>query len=249
MASCKEIEPLVTAYVDGEANPADQVTVSSHLERCPPCRVQAERQSAARTVLRARARTLACAEASPALRARCAAHVKPSARPSARALPWAVAASFVLAAVLLVTFTARSTTVLAAQLAVDHVKCFEFVGAPTTDVHALEAKLQSGFGWHLTVPPGSAGASLTLLTARRCLYADGKIAHLLYRHHDRPVSLFVLPNVVRAPEELQVMGHEVVLWSSGRRSYVLVGRESRADLEAVAAYVKSSLGSQGLPKP
>jgi anti-sigma factor RsiW len=249
MASCKEIEPLVTPYVDGEVGAADRTIVAAHLERCPSCRLQAEREAAARIVVRARARVLVAPPPPAGLRARCAAHAQASARPTAwRPLPWAVAALAGAAAILLVTLTSRSATVLAAQLTVDHIKCFEFVGENGGDAHVLEAKLENRFGWHLIVPPGSPAAGLKLLTARRCFYADGKVAHLMYRHHDRPVSLFVLPDTTRVPDELRLMGHQVVMWSSNRRSYVLIGRESRADLEQLAAYVKTSLDPTGIPR-
>jgi anti-sigma factor RsiW len=243
MPNCREIEPLVTAYVDGETTPADRALVTAHLEQCPPCRASAARQSAARAVVRDRARALVASTPPPvALRGRCMPPVR--ARSIRRALPWAAAASIAAAALLLVTLTTRSATVLAAQLTVDHVKCFEFVGNQPPDVRTLEAKLSNTFGWHVSIPPGSLAAGLTLLTARRCLYADGKVAHLMYRHHQRPVSLFVLSETPRAPEEVHVMGHEVVLWSDNQRSYVLIGREPRAELEELAAYVKNTIDDQ-----
>lgn len=237
MRSCRDVELLLTAYVDGEASDADRAIVAAHLAACAPCRHDVARQSVARTVVRARA--VAFAPSAPAsLRARCA----PAAAPAGpRVLPWAIAASVLAAPFLLVTLTTRSATVLAAQLAVDHVKCFEFPGSPNPDAHALEARLASGFGWNMIVPPGSVAAGLSLVTARRCLYADGRIAHLMYRHHDRPVSLYVLPNTERLPEEVRVMGYEAIVWSTDRRAYVLMGREPRVELEQIAAYVRTSL--------
>lgn len=246
MSSCRDIEPLVTPYVDGDASPSDRAAVASHLEACSPCRRLADHEAAARTVVRARAAALqAATPAPPSLRAACTPAAAPTPRQAARTmLPWALAASVLAAAVVLFTLTTRSTTLLAAQLTVDHVKCFEFPGTPAPDARALEAKLASIFGWHMTVPPGSTDANLSLLTARRCLYADGRVAHLMYRHHDRPVSLFVLPNTERVPEEVRVMGHEAIVWSLNRKAYVLIGREPRAELEELAAYVRTTLTQQ-----
>jgi anti-sigma factor RsiW len=241
--NCRDIEPLVTAYVDAAGTSADRAAVETHLDQCEACRADAERQAAARAVVRRRASVLASPSAPAALRARCANAAAP-APPARGVLPWAVAAALLAAVVLLITFTTRSTTLLAAQLTVDHVKCFEFAGKANPDAHALEASLASRFGWHIVVPPGSVAAGLTLLTARRCLYADGKVAHLMYRHRDRDVSLFVLPHTSRTPdnvEEVKVMGHEAVIWSSRQQSYVLIGREPRAELEQLAAYVQQTL--------
>ena len=238
MISCRDVERQATAYVDGEASADDHTAVAEHLTACPSCRRHVAQQDTARTVVRARALVLV-STAPFGLRARCT----PVVPPAWRILPWAVAASVVIAPLVLVTLTTRSTTVLAAQLAVDHMKCFEFPGTPNPDSQALEAKLASGFGWRMVVPPGSVTAGLALLTARRCLYIDGRVAHLMYRHHDRPVSLFVLPDTTRVPDEVRVMGHEAVVWSShrDRKSYVLIGREPREELEQLAKYVQSTL--------
>jgi anti-sigma factor RsiW len=240
--TCRDIEPLITAYVDGESASADKLLVTSHLDACAPCRLHAERQAAARTVLRARASHLNAPPAPAALRARCRPAMAPA--PRRAMLPWALAASVIAAAVVLVTLTTKSTTVLAAQLTVDHLKCFEFPGSPDSDFQTLETNLTRRLGWSVMVPPGSLAAGLTLLTARRCLYADGKVAHLMYRHHNRPVSLFVLPasrHHAVPLEEVKVMGHEAVVWSANQKSYVLIGREPRVELEQLAAYVQKTI--------
>ena len=82
MSQCRDLEPLVTAYLDGEGTPADRTQVQQHLEHCPPCREQARAESAAREVLRMRAR-----DAGFHLRARqapCALRRRPSVRPRRR---------------------------------------------------------------------------------------------------------------------------------------------------------------------
>src|SRR5512141_1270372 len=73
MSKCRDLEPLLASYVDGEA-PADQrAAVDAHIERCPPCRARVAGERAAVDVLRARRDALRTC-ASDALRARCAAH-------------------------------------------------------------------------------------------------------------------------------------------------------------------------------
>ena len=63
----------------------------------------------------------------------------------------------------------------------------------------------------------------------------------MYRHHGRPVSLFMLPNTSRAQQLVRVLGHEAAIWCVGNRTFVLVARESRPEVERLASYVKASL--------
>src|SRR5258707_7179604 len=43
-------------------------------------------------------------------------------------------------------------------------------------------------------------AGLELIGERTCLYGEGRIAHVMYRHDGHPVSVFMLPDDVRQPE-------------------------------------------------
>ena len=126
MPDCQSIDPLVTPYVDGELDSANRERLEHHLRACPPCysRVQAER--AVRNLLQQR-QPLFRGECAPAvLRARCAAY-RPVASLSGatatawrrRAAPFAAAAALVLVVggAFLYQATARSSRVLAAELA------------------------------------------------------------------------------------------------------------------------------------
>lgn len=138
-----------------------------------------------------------------------------------------------------IVLSSRSTTVMAAQLTLDHLKCWEHVDEPArVDTHELENRMEQRLGWHIQVAPGSDDQGLRLVAARRCLYADAGIAHIMYRHLGRPVSLYMLPGRTVPTQELNVMGHEAVIWSVDGRSYLLVAREPLVELERVAAYVR-----------
>src|SRR5476651_2033091 len=54
MPSCRDIDPLITPYVDGEIAASARAMVDTHLSACPPCRQRAEAEAAARQALRAR---------------------------------------------------------------------------------------------------------------------------------------------------------------------------------------------------
>jgi hypothetical protein len=62
----------------------------------------------------------------------------------------------------------------------------------------------------------------------------------MYRHNGRPVSLFMLPRSVRAEQTLNVLGHQCAIWSVDDRTFVLVSRETRPEVERLAAFVQAA---------
>jgi len=170
-----------------------------------------------------------------------------SARPAwtARLAPFALAASLVavVGGAFLYQATKRSTRVMAAELAADHVKCFAMNAALGTRQapSAVESTMLSSFDWRMHLPADPSRAGLELVGARPCLYGEGKIAHIMYRHEGRPVSLFMLPGTERAQGLVDVLGHEAAIWCVNDRTFVLVSRGPKEDVERLAAYVRSSL--------
>ena len=164
---------------------------------------------------------------------------------STRLIPFALAASLVVivGGAFVYQMTAISPTVLAAELTADHVKCFALnavLGTHQTP-SAVESAMLGGFGWNAHLPQNPAQAGLELVGSRPCLYGEGTIAHVMYRHEGRPVSLFMLPKTVRAEQFVEVLGHEAKIWCVGNRTLVLVAREPRKDVERLAEYVQASL--------
>ena len=78
------------------------------------------------------------------------------------------------------------------------------------------------------------------MAVRRCLYGDGRAAHLMYRLAGEPVSLFIVPGLTRPAAELSLFGHEQVVWTQGDRTYMLVaGGGSRDAVARVASYLRN----------
>jgi len=201
-----------------------------------------------RTLLQARRDTLTGDRASATLRARCAA---PGARAAGRAARWrgrlaplALAAGVVLVVggASLYELTLRSTRVMAAELTADHMKCFAMNAVLGTRQAAgvVESSMATRFGWHPQLPDADR-LGLQLVGARPCLYGEGRVAHIMYRHDGRPVSLFMLPRSTRPEEVLEVMGHEAAIWSSHDRTFVLIAEEPRPDVQRMAALMRASV--------
>ena len=139
--------------------------------------------------------------------------------------------------------TQRSVRVMAAELALDHVKCFAMNSALGTRQmpSAVESAMLSRFDWRMRLPADPSQAGLELVGARPCLYGEGRIAHIMYRHEGRPVSLFMLPDTTRTEGLVKVLGHEAAIWCVNNRTFVLVAREPTQDVQRLASFVQSSL--------
>jgi anti-sigma factor RsiW len=261
MPDCKKLEPFVTPYVDGQLDRENRAEVDAHLRVCPPCHARIVIEQSVRALLTARQQTLKREAAPASLQERCGeiARVRAGATASpgaiatasatrapwrARLQPFALAASLVfLVGAAFYGVTDRSNGVMAAELVVDHIKCFGVnrlvdVRQPPSIV---EAAMASGFGWHMRLPAEPQQIGLELVGARPCLYGGGRVAHIMYRHNGNPVSVFMLPRSVRPSEVLDVMGHEAAIWPSGDRTFVLVAREPREEVERLASFVHASL--------
>jgi anti-sigma factor RsiW len=261
MPNCQTIDPLVTPFVDGELPDADCRIVEDHLRVCPPCHSRVVAERAVHTILHARAESLRAPAPSP-LHARCrelaARAGERSAVPdrswggfiprrawTSRAAPFALAASLIVivGGAFVVQATRRSEVILAAELTADHVKCLAMNRMLGThqEAAAVESSLFSGFNWSVHLPEHPESEGLELVGSRPCLYGEGKIAHIMYRHEGNPVSLFMLPKTSRAQQLVRVLGHEAAIWCVGNRTFVLLAREPRREVERMASYVKASL--------
>ncbi len=129
---------------------------------------------------------------------------------------------------------------LAAQLAVDHVKCFEFAPHPDVvpDARTVAREWAAARGWSLKVPEATPTQELELLGARRCLSTLGATAHLMYKWHGHPLSVYVLnthaANVGSDPKIIERLGQEAIIWSKGDRTYAVVAKGRPSDIEQIA---------------
>jgi hypothetical protein len=162
--------------------------------------------------------------------------------PASRWLPLSLAATLVLAigGVFLLGINS-GVEALATGLALDHAKCFQFRGdaTPLADAHLVERKWEREHGWAILVPPSTDQEQLQLLTVRRCLSTDGRVAHAMYLWHGEPLSVFVLPHEVTPERLLDPMGHETAIWSANGRTYAVLATGHPTDFTHIVNYVKT----------
>ena len=262
MPDCSRIDALVTPFVDGELPQSEQQAIAGHIVACPPCRAKVAAERSVRALIKQRRADLgACA--SPGLKARCTllAGCSSATSVAARSGPAAVARPFVtrwrarlvplgVAAALLVIVgglvyqaTGRSNRLLAAELTVDHEKCFRLNTLLDTHDTAqdVEAAMASGFGWRMQMPDVSTHRDISVVGSRPCLYGQGTAAHIMFMQDGQPVSLFMLKRGARSEDVVEVFGHQCRIWSEGDRTFVLVARASTVPLEQMAAIVRTTI--------
>jgi anti-sigma factor RsiW len=207
----------------------ERSAIERHLAACGACHAEALRERAVHDLLRSRAGALR--ETAPAHlrdRVRRGSRVLPlpSTRPARRAATsWRMplAAGLLLALIGAGAF-APAGSVLAAQLAFDHLKCqWLSPSNPGVDPETLETHWQDSHGWAIDVPPGDPAAGLVLEGARRCLFHGGSMAHVFYRFEGQSVSLFIVPSPSSRDHGQAIMGIDTLTWAAGDRTYALVG--------------------------
>jgi anti-sigma factor (TIGR02949 family) len=252
VCSCRDLESMLAAYVDGEAPSCDCDKVRAHVEACPPCRERLSGERGVREAIRAHRDALRAA-APEALKTRCASLVAQRARDAVRNqdrvlrrwVPLSLAATLFLAVAVVFGFgLTNKVQALAVQTTIDHVTCTRLKGEQLLlDAGDAARNWESRFGWRISVPASSSEAQLQFKGVRRCVVADGRVAHIIYSWLGEPLSVYVLPKQT-LPESAQFVHrfrHNSIMWSKNDRTYVVVTTHRRDPaLEQMVAYVKAT---------
>ena len=251
MTTCRDIEPQLARYVDADPD-ADIHLVESHLRLCPSCRARVREEKAAHDLVCARRTTLR-ASAPPALRRRCAAHCQARRGSLLTRRPWmplSLAATLAIALGMFLVFGwGSSVETYAAQLAADHLKCFQFPPSaePAEDVSLVAQTWHKTAGWPLKIAASSPPEQLKLLGVRRCGSSRGRVAHILYKWRGQPLSVYVLNGRFdHAPDaghdhDVNRLGEHAIVWSERERTYAVVASRRLPDLAHAAKYVRRSV--------
>lgn len=249
-SDCERFEAQLAVTADGhEAPPADPA-LGAHLADCEACGSSLTVQRTVRQQL-IRHRQALQPTVPPGVRTRMAAKLAGEAHAEATAPGWGVRLSPLAAAaalVLVVTVgllpvvTGQSSVVLAAQLALDHVKCFlidgDRHGQPMTAAQA-ETAMRQHHGWSVPVSETGGVDDSRLVSVRECLYGEGMAAHLMYRVGEMPVSLFVMRDADHTVAPVSILATDSVSWNRDGHTHMLVGPAgSRATLDVMARHLQ-----------
>ncbi len=234
---------LVTGFVDGELGPPERARIEAHLAGCAAC----ARQAAEERDLRTRLRALAAPEPPAGLAERAQAVTR-------RRRRLAVAVWLPLAAGLVLgLLVARgSASLLALQLARDHVHCFSKPSLPakvwSDDAQVVAAWLREQ--GHEPPPLPERAAGLELIGARRCGLLDRRVAHIYYADDEHHLSVYLVPGSARVdgPWSTRVLGRHVQLRRLGGQVLALVSEDAET-LEAFAHTFDSSVARDDAIRP
>ncbi len=217
----------VSAWVDGELEPALRAEIEEHAGACPVCARQAEDERALRSGLRALPEPEPPPDLEFAIRRRL--------RHDRRARWLRVALPLAATLLLGLLWGRASAPVLALQLARDHRHCYELERLPAEIFADDIAPVAAWFGERgRPLPPlPSSAAGLDLVGGRFCPLLDRQVAHLYYRDDRRRVSLFVVPDPVRLDgrHETSFLGRAVRLRRLAGQTLAIVA-DREADAEA-----------------
>lgn len=246
--TCNDIAPLLAALAEAHEGSQPDPRAERHLAECGACQRSLRVQRDMHGLLRARAASLQ-GRAPDALRGRLAAQLAARTPVARRWAPFRmpVAATVLLALTGVLTYglTGASSTVLAAQLALDHLKCATLVSADTAvnPVQAVKEWAQR-YEWTPRVPSPSPARKASLVGVRRCLYGHGHLAHLLYEIDGHTVSVFVMPRndypADAAPARHDFLGQHAEVWADGDQSFAVVGDVAPDVLSSLAAEFRAA---------
>jgi len=249
-SGCEQFEAQVAMTAERADGPIADPALRAHLAGCPACAQALTTQRVVRERLIAQRQALQT-PVPPGVRTRMAAKLAGEAHAEATASGWGLRLSPIAAAAalmlvvtvgLLPVVTGQSSVVLAAQLALDHVKCFLIDG----DLHAqpvsaaeAEATIRQQHGWSVPVSDTGGVDNSQLVAVRECLYGEGMAAHLLYRIGEMPVSLFVMPTADHVVAQMSLLAADTLSWNQNGHTHMLVGPAgSRATLDTMARHLQ-----------
>ena len=232
----------VTAYVDGQLEPALRAELESHLATCEAC----SRQLTDERWLRGALRAVPSIDVPGGLEAR----VREGMRKS-RPRRWRVLLPLAAVLVLGLVWGRGSALLLSWELSLDHGHCFGKKVLPAQVWGQDPQHVRAWFaaqGTELPVVPESANG-LRLVGGRFCPLLDRKVAHLYYADEKRNLSLYVVPGPLRFEHGRlsNAAGRMVQLLRVGGRPVALVGEEQedlssfRKKFEVTVAFLRRGL--------
>ena len=222
--NCREAEPLLSAYLDGELDLAHALEVEAHAGKCASCgeTLETHRQLSA-AVSRAPYYV-----ATPSLRARAGFSAAPVSR---RAAVWLVLAASVLVAVLVIRHTGRLET----EIVQAHLRSLR--AGHLVDIAASGRTVRPWFAGRLDYPldvEDISGRGFALSGGRLDSVNGRTVAVLVYQRGPHVVNVFVWPagqESDQSPAGTVLNGFNLVNWRADGMNWWAVSDLNLAELE------------------
>jgi anti-sigma factor (TIGR02949 family) len=221
---CREFEPWLQAFVDGELDVETMTAAQAHVSSCPECHGRVDGERRFRALLRQQPQDIA----PPELRARLLGLTRLKRRRAAMRLwlgiPGAAAALVLVVAILMTRGLASGpTSPRIVDTLVDKHLAYAQIEGPaefiSSEPGAVAAWLRDRVGMHVPVPDYS-HAGIRLVGARISEADEQKLAYLFYEKGHMLMSVFMLPDSAQA----QTLGGKIVNYRG--QEYVTRERKS-----------------------
>ncbi len=244
--TCEAMKTVLHGYLDGELDAARAAEFESHLEECPKCLADLERQEALRTSIR---NAELYEKASAALRQRVLESTNVAPKRAAKNVDWnwlAWAACFLVLLyagwrVTASRFATRSENALTAQVIDDHVRSLQpghLSDVISTDQHTVKPWFDGKLDF---APPVTdfADQGFPLEGGRLDVVNGRTVAALVYGRRKHFINVFIWPNNgAAAAESGWHNGYNWERWSDGRFEMWAVSDVSGADLQQLRRMIQ-----------
>ena len=252
--NCKDVDPLIHAYIDKELDAANALALEQHLQRCHRCQQEYDEYLQQQSMLK---KSLQRHLAPAGLLASINAQIDQQSladqqqrKPILRKLflgGSALVASLALSIFVITIFNQhQAESRLLAEVLDEHVGAIH--AGHLTDISSHDVKkLLPWFARKLDYSPrvyDFSSEGYRMLGGRLGTLQNKRIASIAYQHQDHIVNLYTWPSpdVDDAEQELHIKkGYHLLYWCQNKMNYWIVSDMNAADMKKLAAMLQQKL--------
>jgi anti-sigma factor RsiW len=237
--SCRDSEPLLNPYLDGELPLTEVLGVERHLAECPVCRTQYE----ALEKLRMEIAAAGLDYVPPAHLEAALEKARPRA-PKARGFRWlgaGAAAAAVLVLALAIPRAGNPPDSAVQEVLDGHLRSLlaaHLVDVPSSDRHTVKPWFQGKIGFSPDVPDLSQDG-FALVGGRLDVIQQHRAVALVYKRRDHVINLFIAEGqTASADRTAEEQGYHLISWVEGGLAYWAISDLNMGELTEFSALIR-----------
>lgn len=248
--NCDEVRQLIDAYVDGELDLVNSLTVERHLADCPDCGPVYRHRRALREALRNGALYFS---APPGLETRLRKSIRQTSasssvmRPSMRR--WAALAAILLAVLLTAglvrgLFAPPAENTLAQEVLASHLRSMmadHLADVMSSNQHTVKPWFDGKIDFSPTVVDTSS-QGFPLIGGRLDYLDNRPVAAIVYRRQQHIINLFIWPSAHASGSGTQTLtrqGYHLIYWTQAGMAYWAISDLNEAELRMFVQLIQN----------